>query len=56
MTEQEAVDIWKVDKAAIQAEIRARNGLRKVALLPLLDEQKELEHACLRQWTWRSHR
>jgi hypothetical protein len=43
---QEAVDIWTVDKATIRAEISQRNGLRKVALLPLLDEQKEFEHAC----------
>jgi hypothetical protein len=40
------VDIWTVDKATIRAEIRARNALRQSALLPLLDEQKELEHAC----------
>ena len=40
------MDIWTVDKATIRAEIRARNALRQSALLPLLDEQKELEHAC----------
>ena len=40
------MDIWTVDKATIRAEIRARNALRRSALLPLLDEQKELEHAC----------
>jgi hypothetical protein len=40
------VDIWTVDKATIRAEIRARNALRQSALLPLLDEQKELEHKC----------
>jgi hypothetical protein len=40
------VEIWTVDKATIRAEISQRNALRKAALLPLLDEQKELEHAC----------
>jgi hypothetical protein len=45
-TEQEAVDSWTVDKAVIRAEITQRNALRRSALLPLLDEQKELEHAC----------
>jgi hypothetical protein len=35
-----------VDKATIRAEIRQRNALRQSALLPLLDEQHELEHAC----------
>jgi hypothetical protein len=35
-----------VDKATIRAEIRQRNVLRKSALLPLLDEQKEFDHAC----------
>jgi hypothetical protein len=40
------MDIWTLDKATMRAEIRARNALRKSALLPLLDEQKELEHAC----------
>jgi hypothetical protein len=40
------VDIWTVDKGTIRAEIRARNALRQSALLPLLDEQKELEHVC----------
>jgi hypothetical protein len=40
------VDIWAVDRATIRAEISQRNALRRSALLPLLDEQKELEHAC----------
>jgi hypothetical protein len=40
------VDIWSADKATIRAEISQRNALRQSALLPLLDEQKELEHAC----------
>jgi hypothetical protein len=30
----------------IRAEIRQRNALRKAALLPLLDEQREFDHAC----------
>jgi hypothetical protein len=48
------VDIWTVDKAAIRAEIRARNALRQSALLPLLNEQKELEHRCrlIRDQRW----
>ena len=40
------MDIWPLDKSAIRAEIRQRNALRQSALLPLLDEQHELEHAC----------
>ena len=36
------MNIWTVDKATIEAEIRQRNALRKSALLPLLDEQREL--------------
>ena len=35
-----------MDKATIQAEISQRNALRKSALVPSLDEQKEPEHAC----------
>jgi hypothetical protein len=35
-----------VDKATIWAEIKTRNAIRKAALLPLLDEQKEFESAC----------
>jgi hypothetical protein len=48
------VDIWVVDKATIRAEIRARNALRQSALLPLLDEQQELEHRCrlIRDQRW----
>jgi hypothetical protein len=48
------VDIWVVDKATIRAEIRARNALRQSALLPLLDEQQELEHKCrlIRDQRW----
>ena len=45
----EPVNIWTVDKATIGAEIRQRNALRKSALLPLLDEQQESEHACWKQ-------
>jgi hypothetical protein len=41
------MNIWTVDKATIRAEIRQRNALRKSALLPLLDEQKEFDHACV---------
>ena len=40
------MDIWNVDAATIRAEIRVRNARRRSALLPLLDEQRELEHAC----------
>ena len=40
------MNIWTVDKATIRADIRQRNALRKSALLPLLDEQKEFDHAC----------
>jgi hypothetical protein len=46
MTERQPMNIWTVDKATIQAEIKARNALRQSALLPLLNEQQELEHAC----------
>jgi len=49
----EPVNIWTVDKATISAEIRQRNALRKSALLPLLDEQQELDHAF---WLIRSKR
>jgi hypothetical protein len=40
----------------IRAEIRQRNGLRKAALLPLLDEQREFDHACavMRQQRYRA--
>jgi hypothetical protein len=41
------MNIWTVDKATIRAEIRQRNALLKSALLPLLDEEKEFEHACV---------
>ena len=40
------MNIWAVDGQAIRSEINTRNAIRKAALLPLLDEQKELEHAC----------
>jgi hypothetical protein len=30
----------------IRAEIRQRNAVRRAALLPLLDEQREFDHAC----------
>src|SRR5690348_12291816 len=40
-------DIWRVDGEAIRSEINARNAIRKAALLPLLDEQREFEHACM---------
>jgi hypothetical protein len=39
------MNIWAVDGQAIRSEINTRNAIRKAALLPLLDEQKELEHA-----------
>ena len=45
------MNIWTVEKATIGAEIRQRNVLRKSALLPLLNEQRELDHAC---WLIRS--
>ena len=41
------MNIWTVDGEAIRSEINARNAIRKAALLPLLDEQKEFEHACM---------
>ncbi len=41
------MNIWTVDGEAIRSEINARNALRKSALLPLLDEQKESEQACM---------
>jgi hypothetical protein len=40
------MNIWTVDKTTIRAEIRQRNALRKSALLPLLDEEKEFDPAC----------
>jgi hypothetical protein len=42
----------------IRAEIRQRNTLRKAALLPLLDEQREFEHACavMREQRYRAFR
>ena len=48
------MNIWTVDKATIRAEIRQRNALRKSALLPLLDEQREFDHACtvIREKRW----
>ena len=52
------MNIWTVDKATIRAEIRQRNALRKSALLPLLDEQKEFDHACtvIREQRWHAFR
>ena len=52
------MNIWTVDKATIRAEIRQRNALRKSALLPLLDEQKKLDHACvvIRAQRWHAFR
>src|ERR1700733_10345344 len=35
-----------MDRAAVWAEIAQRNALRKLAQLPLLDEQKEFDNAC----------
>ena len=54
----ERMNIWTVDKATIRAEIRQRNALRKSALLPLLDEQKEFDHACtvIRAQRWHAFR
>jgi hypothetical protein len=48
------MNMWTVDKATVRAEIRRRNALRKSALLPLLDEQKEFDHACtvIREQRW----
>jgi hypothetical protein len=48
------MNIWTVDGEAIRSEINARNAIRKAALLPLLDKQKEFEHACMliRQKRW----
>jgi hypothetical protein len=40
-------DIWRVDGEAIRSEINTRNAIRKAALLPLLDEQREFEHVCM---------
>ena len=42
----------------IRAEIRQRNALRKAALLPLMDEQREFDHACavMRQQRYRAFR
>ena len=52
------MNIWTVDKARIRAEIKQRNALRKSALLPLLDEQKEFDHACtiIRAQRWHAVR
>ena len=41
------MNIWTVDGKAIRSEINARNAIRKAALLPILDEQTEFEHACM---------
>jgi hypothetical protein len=41
------MNIWTVDGEAIRSEINARNAIRKAALLPILDEQMEFEHACM---------
>src|ERR1700704_1177838 len=52
------MNIWTVDNATIRAEIRQRNALRRSALLPLLDEQKEFDHACavIREQRWYAFR
>ena len=52
------MNIWTVDKATIRAEIGRRNALRKSALLPLLDEQKEFDHASkiIRGQRWHAFR
>ncbi len=41
------MNIWTVDRDEILSEINARNAIRKSALLPLLDEQKEFERTCM---------
>jgi hypothetical protein len=39
-------DLLSMDRAAVWAEIAQRNALRKLAQLPLLDEQREFDNAC----------
>lgn len=41
------VDIWTVDQPMIREVIRRRNALRRTALLPLVDEHREFDHACM---------
>jgi hypothetical protein len=50
------MDIWAVDRATIWSAIRARNELRRSALLPLVDEQKEFDAACwlIREKRWQA--
>jgi hypothetical protein len=52
------MNTWTVDKATIRADIRQRNALRKSALLPLLDEQTEFDHACtvIKDQRWHAFR
>jgi hypothetical protein len=46
MDSDTGTNIWTVDNATIRTEIGQRNVLRQSALLPLLDEQQEFDHAC----------
>ena len=41
-----AVDIWTVDQPMVWEVIRQRNAVRRSAMLSLVDEQKEFDHAC----------
>ena len=51
-------DLLNMDRAAVWAEIAQRNALRKLAQLPLLDEQKEFDNACqtILSARWRAFR
>ena len=51
-------DLLNMDRAAVWAEIAQRNALRKLAQLPLLDEQREFDNACqtILSARWRAFR
>ena len=51
-------DLLSMDRAAVWAEIAQRNALRKLAQLPLLDEQREFDNACqtILSARWRAFR